>query len=62
MFVIINKNRWSLCWNEMLNKWITKYSWFPNFSENIDNNFYTFANTSIHSSADNYLYKHGFRR
>lgn len=61
MFVINNsKNRWSLCWNEMLNKWITKYSWFPNFSENIDNNFYTFANTSIHSSADNYLYKHGF--
>ena len=52
--------KWHLCWNEILEKWITRYSWFPEFSENINNIFYTFANTNVHTLADNYLYKHGF--
>ena len=52
--------KWHLCWNEILEKWITRYSWFPEFSENINNIFYTFADTNIHTLASNYLYKHGF--
>lgn len=55
-----NNVSWSLCWNEILNKWITQYTWFPEFSENINNIFYTFANKSVHSLADNKLFKHGF--
>lgn len=52
--------KWHLCWNEVLEKWVTRYSWFPEFSENINNIFYTFANTNVHTLANNYLYKHGF--
>lgn len=52
--------KWHLCWNEILEKWVTRYSWFPEFSENINNIFYTFANTNVHTAAGNYLYKHGF--
>lgn len=52
--------KWHLCWNEALEKWVTRYSWFPEFSENINNIFYTFANNNVHPLADNYLYKHGF--
>lgn len=54
------KTKWHLCWNEVLEKWVTRYSWFPEFSENINNIFYTFANTNVHPLANNYLYKHGF--
>lgn len=28
---------WNLCWNELLQKFITFYSWIPSFMENIDN-------------------------
>lgn len=51
---------WNLCWNELTNKWTTQYTWFPEFSENINNIFYTFANQEKHTLAKNYLYKHGF--
>lgn len=34
---------WSLCYNEQLNNWVTRYSWMPAFSENISNTFFTFA-------------------
>lgn len=51
---------WNLCWNEMLNRWSTQFTWFPEFSENINNIFYTFANESIHNEKGNILYKHGF--
>lgn len=52
--------KWNLCWNELLGKWTTQYTWFPEFSENINNIFYTFANNSIHPISQNKLYKHGF--
>ena len=55
-----NKQQWHLCWNELLNHWVTRNTWFPEFSENINNIFYTFANTKIHSKGENKLYKHGF--
>lgn len=51
---------WSLCWNEILEKWITQYTWFPEFSENINNIFYTFANEGLHQNKGNILFKHGF--
>lgn len=38
---------WNLCFNELLNKWITFYSWVPSYSENIYNQFFSFdRNTS----------------
>jgi hypothetical protein len=61
--------QWSLCWNEILNKWITRYTWFPEFSENINNIFYTFAyvenefenlETSENYASKGKLFKHGF--
>lgn len=61
MFVFkYNDIAWNLCWNELTQKWVTQYTWFPEFSENINNIFYTFANQSKHSLAENKLYKHGF--
>lgn len=58
---------WSLCYNELLSKWTTRYSWFPEFSENINNIFYTFASTTLNNQQlDTYeanygkLFKHGF--
>lgn len=38
---------WNLCWNEVLNKWVTFYSWVPSYSENIQNQYFSFdRNTS----------------
>lgn len=43
----IEENVWNLCYNEILEKFITFYSWVPSFSANIDNIFFTFdRNTS----------------
>lgn len=33
---------WDICWNELLQKWITFYSWIPSDSENINNIWFTF--------------------
>ena len=33
---------WSLCYNEILNQFITFYSWIPSYSANIDTKFFTF--------------------
>ena len=44
MFTFYNfgKNKeWNVCFNERMNKWITKYSWTPLYSENINNIFYS---------------------
>ena len=32
---------WNLCYNERMGKWITRYSWTPLCSENINNVFYS---------------------
>lgn len=38
---------WNICYNEIMQKWITLYSWIPSYSENIDNIFFSFnRNTS----------------
>ena len=52
--------KWHLCWNELINKWVTQYTWFPEFSENINNIFYTFGDHTEHPYASNNLFKHGF--
>lgn len=38
----IEENVWNICFNEILGKWITQYSWVPSYSENIDNIFFSF--------------------
>ena len=45
MFTFYNDREdetWNFCFNERMNQWITRYSWTPLFSENIDNIFYSF--------------------
>ena len=43
----VNETAWNICFNEVLNKWITHYSWIPSQSANIDNIFFSFdRNTS----------------
>ena len=37
----VEGREWNLCFNERQNKWITKYSWTPLYSENINNVFYS---------------------
>ena len=38
---------WNLCYNELLDQFVTFYSWVPSYSENIDTKFFTFnRNTS----------------
>lgn len=37
---------WNICYNELLGKWITFYSWIPSYSANIDNIFFTFDRDS----------------
>ena len=32
---------WNLCYNERMSKWVTRYSWTPLYSENIDNIYYS---------------------
>lgn len=42
-----NEKVWNLCYNEVLQKWVTFYSWVPSYSENIYNQFFSFdRNTS----------------
>lgn len=44
MFTFYNEDNgtsWNLCFNERMDKWITRYSWSPLYSENIDNVFYS---------------------
>jgi hypothetical protein len=33
---------WNLCFNELLNMFVTFYSWVPSFSENIDTQYFSF--------------------
>lgn len=38
----IEETAWNLCYNEVLERFITFYSWIPSYSANIDNIFFTF--------------------
>lgn len=37
-----NDKKWNICYNERSGMWITRYSWIPLFSENINNIFYSY--------------------
>lgn len=37
----VEGKEWNLCYNERQSKWITRYSWTPLYSENINNIFYS---------------------
>lgn len=44
MFTFYNfheNKEWNICFNERMNKWITRYSWTPLYSENVNNTFYS---------------------
>lgn len=42
MFTFYNEDEeWNLCYNERIGNWVTRYSWIPLCSENIDNIFYS---------------------
>lgn len=48
MFTFYDNNQgfeekvWNICYNEILQKWITFYSWIPSYSSNIDNIYFSF--------------------
>lgn len=44
---------WSLCYNEILNKFITFYDWYPVESCNIDNIFFSFDKEQIDETLQN---------
>jgi hypothetical protein len=51
MFTFYNgAKEWSLCYNENLKKFVTFYSWIPNYSANINNTFFTFNKNDINNS------------
>ena len=37
----VEGKEWNFCFNERLDKWVTRYSWTPLYSENINNIFYS---------------------
>lgn len=37
-----NDKKWNICYNERSGMWITRYSWIPLLSENINNIFYSY--------------------
>ena len=68
MFTYVNNNKtWNICYNEVLKTWITKYSWNPVFSENIDSAFfsldqkrvqiYGIINNNLHNKSGVYISK-----
>lgn len=59
MFTFIKDNfTWNICYNERQGMWITKYSWMPIYSENINNQFYSFS-LDQSKEGDAKLYLHG---
>ena len=49
---------WNLCFNELLDQFITFYSWVPSYSENIDTKFFTFNRST--SKALSLLYNSNY--
>lgn len=42
MFTFYNNDEnWNICYNERLDKWATRYSWIPLYSENVNNIYYS---------------------
>ena len=49
---------WNFCYNERMDKWITRYSWTPLYSENINNIFYSLDKKRAEILAHIYDNKH----
>lgn len=48
IFTFYNENdAYSLCYNERMKMWVSRYSWMPLLSANIDNQFYSFDRSII---------------
>lgn len=48
IFTFYNENdAYSLCYNERMKMWVSRYSWMPLLSANIDNQFYSFNRSVI---------------
>ena len=45
---------WNICYNQILNRWTTFYSWIPSYSANIDNIFFSFDRNTSKIIASNY--------
>lgn len=53
MFTFYNGDKeWNLCYNERIQKWVTKYSWTPAYSANIYNSFISTDKQSIQYYAE----------
>lgn len=54
-----NDNIWNLCYNEIRQGWVTRYSWTPLLSENINNSFFSFdlLRTKIFGIINNNIHK-----
>lgn len=50
----IEEKAWNLCYNEILGRFITFYSWIPSYSENIDNIFFSFGRSTSKNIAKLY--------
>ena len=43
MFTFYNRDKiWNICYNEIQNLWVTRYSWTPLFSGNLYNSYFSF--------------------
>lgn len=48
IFTFYNKNdAYSLCYNERMKMWVSRYTWMPLLSANIDNQFYSFDRSVV---------------
>ena len=62
MFTFYNgDNTWNMCYNERQSLWVTRYSWLPMFSGNIDNSFYSIEKSGFKDSPIQ-LYRHGWNK
>ena len=61
MFTFYNDGlEWNLCYNERQALWVTRYSWIPMFSGNINNTFYSIKLYDYETrSKDISIWKHG---
>ena len=50
---------WNICYNEILQKWMTFYSWVPSYSENIDNMYFSFDRNTSKQAAKMWTSTHG---
>lgn len=61
MFTFYNFSQgeeWNFCFNERMDKWVTRYSWTPLYSENINNIFYSLDKKRVEVLSHIYNNKH----